>query len=424
MASNEAATPPKSNKASSPVQSRETPANPPYADWATMQAYYGHGMIPPTYLSGHVPHPYMWGPQPLIPPFGSPYTAIYPLGGVYSHASVPLSSHTHCQGIAPSPSPAASEAVVMATPLSVEMPAKSPRNKDRRLVKKLKGLDGLALSGGNGSTENRDQADGNSEYNSTEGSSYGSDGDNAEGGIKDQRKRRSEDVPSSDNATNSEQVNPGHTEETATSSKPAAGVTGAAAITAKPVGNIPSSVPAAGMDIRVSNASKMKAISLPVPVATGAVFPSHNGVTPELRMQDERELKKERRKQSNRESARRSRLRKQAETEELSAKVETLSAENTSLRSEINCLMKNSDKLRLENSALMEELNNVQSDHVGNTMGVRIRPAVAENFLSMIENQSSISRMTQQDGDSSDQSSGKLHQLLNNSPRRDAVAAS
>lgn len=49
----------------------------------------------------------------------------------------------------------------MATPLSVEMPAKSPRNKDRRLVKKLKGLDGLALSGGNGSTENRDQADGN-----------------------------------------------------------------------------------------------------------------------------------------------------------------------------------------------------------------------------------------------------------------------
>lgn len=73
---------------------------------------------------------------------------------------------------------------------------------------------------------------------------------------------------------------------------------------------------------------------------------------------------------------------------------------------------------------VQEELNNVQSDHVGNTMGVRIRPAVAENFLSMIENQSSISRMTQQDGDSSDQSSGKLHQLLNNSPRRDAVAAS
>ncbi|RWW88257.1 hypothetical protein BHE74_00002877 [Ensete ventricosum] len=71
------------------------------------------------------------------------------------------SSHTHCQGIAPSPSPVASEAVVMATPLNVEMPAKSPRNKDRRLVKRLKGLDGLAFSGGNGSTENRDQADGN-----------------------------------------------------------------------------------------------------------------------------------------------------------------------------------------------------------------------------------------------------------------------
>ncbi|RRT83675.1 hypothetical protein B296_00017074 [Ensete ventricosum] len=221
------------------------------------------------------------------------------------------SSHTHCQGIAPSPSPVASEAVVMATPLSVEMPAKSLRNKDRRLVKRLKGLDGLAFSGGNGSTENRDQADGNRSLPDVHPFKLE---------VYLFRAKESEDLKMYHpqvhfHTWNAKNVNPGHTDETAISSK-------AAAITAKPVGNIPSSVPAAGMDIRVSNASKMKAIGPPVPVATGAVFPSHNSVTPELltqayvlfSLQDERELKRERRKQSNRESARRSRLRKQVLT--------------------------------------------------------------------------------------------------------------
>jgi regulator of replication initiation timing len=43
----------------------------------------------------------------------------------------------------------------------------------------------------------------------------------------------------------------------------------------------------------------------------------------------------------------------QAETEELARKVELLTAENTSLRNEINKLTENSQKLRMENSALM-----------------------------------------------------------------------
>ncbi|RWW52443.1 hypothetical protein BHE74_00041131 [Ensete ventricosum] len=133
-------------------------------------------------------------------------------------------------------------------------------------------------------------------YNSTEGSSDGSNGDNAERAIKDQRRQRSEDGPSSefmlrkiffgftDEAKVSEQVKPGHTEETGTSSKAAAGVTGTPAITAKPVGTVLSSVPAPGMDIRVSSANKVKGIGTPVPLATGAVVPSRNGSTPELWM--------------------------------------------------------------------------------------------------------------------------------------------
>lgn len=51
-------------------------------------------------------------------------------------------------------------------------------------------------------------------------------------------------------------------------------------------------------------------------------------------MQDDRELKRVRRKQSNRESARRSRQKKQAECEDLGSKVQLLDQENASLRQE------------------------------------------------------------------------------------------
>ena len=51
--------------------------------------------------------------------------------------------------------------------------------------------------------------------------------------------------------------------------------------------------------------------------------------------QDERELKRQRRKQSNRESARRSRLRKQAECEELGSRVGGLTEENEKLRADL-----------------------------------------------------------------------------------------
>ena len=51
-----------------------------------------------------------------------------------------------------------------------------------------------------------------------------------------------------------------------------------------------------------------------------------------LTLQDEREVKRQRRKQSNRESARRSRLRKQAECEALAVRVNELMNENVKLR--------------------------------------------------------------------------------------------
>lgn len=53
---------------------------------------------------------------------------------------------------------------------------------------------------------------------------------------------------------------------------------------------------------------------------------------------DERELKRQRRKQSNRESARRSRLRKQAESEDLGRVKNNLSVENSNLKAEVQRL--------------------------------------------------------------------------------------
>ena len=59
-----------------------------------------------------------------------------------------------------------------------------------------------------------------------------------------------------------------------------------------------------------------------------------------LVLQDEREVKRQRRKQSNRESARRSRLRKQAECEALAVRVNELMNENNKLRAANEQLLK------------------------------------------------------------------------------------
>lgn len=63
---------------------------------------------------------------------------------------------------------------------------------------------------------------------------------------------------------------------------------------------------------------------------------------------DEREVKRQRRKQSNRESARRSRLRKQSECEDLHGRVQRLVNENAQLGTEL-------DDLRVRYKALCRE---------------------------------------------------------------------
>ncbi|KAF8380109.1 hypothetical protein HHK36_027580 [Tetracentron sinense] len=483
MGNNEAETPSKSEKASSPTQEQANIH--PYPDWAAIQAYYGPGVtLPPPYFnsavtSGHAPHPYMWAPhQTMMPPYGVPYAAIYSHGGVYAHPAVPLvkqydetcimedgrkkliflahDAHEEKLDLTIVP------VMQVATPLSIETPAKSSGNKDQGLMKKLKGFNGFSVSIGNGNSESAaggsvgglsqrfaylhhsshllipfsgsklggelsssltvDMVHNLKLYSihaecGTEGSSDGSDGNTA-GAYKTRRKRVCGGTPSigKDGKVDTEaSLIPGGEVNAASSMSLGVG---------KSVGTVITPSMTTALELSCSPNGKAKTAAC-VPPIVGAVVP------PEAWVQDERELKRQRRKQSNRESARRSRLRKQAESEELAIKVETLNAENMTLRSEINQLAENSEKLRLENAALMEKLKNAQLGQVGEMDSDKFEaemdpPISTENFLSRVNNNSdSVGRNVQHQSENLENSKSgtKLHQLLESSPRADPVAA-
>ncbi|KAK8654494.1 hypothetical protein V6N13_128459 [Hibiscus sabdariffa] len=350
----------KSDKSSSPSPPDHSNIH-VYPDWAAMMAYYGPRVAMPPYYnsavaSGHAPPPYMWGPtQPIMPS----YATIYPHGGVYVHPAVPI--------------------------VPVETPTNSLGNTNQGLMKKLKGFEGLAMSIGNSSAEN---AEGGAQSRpsqsvKTEGSTDDSDG-NTTGADQTRRGRSSEGTPTIGGDGNNE-----------TRSKPVAMWEVTRTISAIPVGPVLSPGMTSTLDLRNPHTTSAKSSPTSVP-----------GVMPyEVWMQNERELKRERRKQSNRESARRSRLRKQAETEELARKVESLTAENASLRSEIYQLTEKSKKLKLENVTLVEGLKNAERGY-------------AEEI--------SMKKKEGRDGElyeNKSNSGAKLRQLLNPSPRADTVGA-
>lgn len=417
MGSSETDTPVKSEKPSSPSPP-EQPNVPVYPDWAAMQAYYGAGVaLPPPYFGsavppGHPSHPYMWGPQPMMPPYGSPYAAMYPHGGMYSHPSLSLGPHGH--GVQPSP--------VVASPLGTATPSKSTSTKDKDSKKRLKRSDGQAVSIGNGNDNSA--AGPESEEDGVEGSSDGSDGNTEAGEGPLQRKRSRNVTPSSGKERKLDRqggVSPPVLEEKTASNK-LHGSNGAP----EGLAMVPLRTPPA-LELMVSSTGKRRGTAPPAPDA--AVVPVRDGLPPEMWMKDERALKREKRKQSNRESARRSRLRKQAESEELALKVESLNAENLALRSEINRLTENSENLKIKNTMLMEKLKNAaQSEEMMSDMPGEhdSTPISTENFLSRVDNSDSAAMTTQHletTVHENPNSGAKLHQLLKSSPRADAVAA-
>ncbi|KAG0483096.1 hypothetical protein HPP92_011180 [Vanilla planifolia] len=371
MGTNESMTPSKVTK--SPVQ--EQPTAYAYPDWGSLQAYYGTGFpLPLPYFNanlvhGHT-HPYMWS-QSMIAPFAGPYATIYQHGGFYSHP-----------------------AMSYASPGNQEASAKSSTITDGTAKKSILFEEHVA-SVGNGKSE-IEVFNGNELSQSGENvEDDSSDGSTESGGSYQKGNRSSEDIPNSgkkDADTHSFVIQCQETTPTTSIqvSAPSASIARETLAASPGLNAMP------GMDLKASSLSIIKPI-LPYSSAM-----------------DERQLKRERRKQSNRESARRSRLRKQAETEELAVKVGTLTAENTSLRSEITRLTQSSEKLRSENSTLMEKLKMAkvkQAEHMNSQTAAdndEAPPIILENLLSRIDESSRISQCNQLEDETRDNSNGQL----------------
>ncbi|KAL2247047.1 G-box-binding factor 1-like isoform X1 [Sesamum indicum] len=334
MGAGEESTPTKSSKpASSAQETPITPTTPAYPDWSSsMQAFYGAGATPPFFAStvaSPTPHPYLWGSQhPLMPPYGTPvpYPALYPPGGVYAHPNMATApSAVHGTG---------------------ELDGKATEGKDRASSKKTKGASGNHVmivgktgDGGKAASGSGNDVGTQSAESGSEGSSDASDDNNNQ--ESSATKKGSFDQMLADGANAQNNGVPTNFQTS---------------VPGNPVVSVPATNLNIGMDLW--NAS---------PAGSGAMKlrPNQPGVSPTIAppgmindqwIQDERELKRQKRKQSNRESARRSRLRKQAECEELQHRVETLSNENHTLRDELQRLSEECEKLTSENNSIKEEL--------------------------------------------------------------------
>ncbi|KAK9009109.1 hypothetical protein V6N11_080579 [Hibiscus sabdariffa] len=324
MGTEEESTPSKPSKSTASTQ--EMPTTPAYPDWSSaMQGYYGAGGTPPPFFASTVaspaPHPYMWGGQhPLMPPYGTPvpYPVIYPPGGVYAHPNMAMT-----------PSFAQNNS---------DHEVKSAEDKDRGTTKKSKGSSASNVrESGKAASGSGEDAGSQSGGSDTEGTLDGSDENNQQelaAGKKGSFKQMLADA-------NTQSNNAG------------------ALVPVKSVVSMPGTTLNIGIDIwsgspAATGAAKMQ------PNASGAVAAVAPGVViPDQWIQDEREMKRQKRKQSNRESARRSRLRKQAECEELQARLESLANENCNLRGELKKLSEECEKLESENSSIKEELSRI-----------------------------------------------------------------
>ncbi|KAA8537660.1 hypothetical protein F0562_027350 [Nyssa sinensis] len=252
-------------KSSKPTAStQEMPTAPLYADWSSMQ-------------------------HPMVPPYGTPlpYPALYPHGGPYAHPNMAVGTAL----------------------TNTESEGKAIDGKDPGPAKKSKGTTAITSLTGGKSEESGKAASGSgndglsqSAESASEGSSEASDEDgNQQASSATKKKRFNQMLPDGRNEKSNISVQ-------YNGENPSATVTG------KPV--LRTTNLNIGMDLwnaSPAGATPMKTrpnasdASPQVGPATGreAILHDHQLYV------DERELKREKRKQSNRESARRSRMRKQ-----------------------------------------------------------------------------------------------------------------
>ncbi|XVF52049.1 hypothetical protein PTKIN_Ptkin04bG0233900 [Pterospermum kingtungense] len=335
------------------------------ADWSGFQAY---SPIPPHGFLASSPQapPYMWGVQHIMPPYGTPphpYVAMYPHGGIYAHPSIPPGSYPFSPFAMPSPN-----GIVEAsgtTPGSMETDSKPSDVKEKLPIKRSKGSLGSLnmITGKNNNLGKTSGASANGVYSKSaesgsQGTSEGSDADSQnDSQLKSGERHDSGEGEASQNGSSAHGPQNGGP-NAAMSVVPISAV-GAATAVPGPTTNLH-----IGMDYWGTPASStipaMRGKVPSTPVAGGIVTPaSRDSVQSQLWLQDERELKRQRRKQSNRESARRSRLRKQAECDELAQRADALKEENANLRSEVSRIKNEYEQLLAENTSLKERLGEI-----------------------------------------------------------------
>ncbi|GER56258.1 BZIP transcription factor 3 family protein [Striga asiatica] len=327
------------------------------ADWSGFQAYSPIPPPPGFIASSPQAHPYMWGVQQFIPPYGTsphPYV-MYPHGSIYAHPTMAPGSYPYSPFAMPSPNGIA-EASGNA-PGNTEVDGKSSEAKGKLPIKRSKeSLGSLNMITGKTNEPGKTPATPNglhskSVESASEGSSEGSDA-NSQNGSQLKTGGQPDSEPSQNGSTGRSSQNGKSMVNQATRVVPISAVSGVPG----PTTNLNIGMDYWGATPSPSIPAMRGKVSV-APVAGGMITTgSRDSIQSQLWVQDERELKRQRRKQSNRESARRSRLRKQAECDELAQRAETLKEENASLRAEVARIRSECEQLLAQNSSLKERL--------------------------------------------------------------------
>ncbi|XP_065001596.1 bZIP transcription factor 1-B-like isoform X1 [Musa acuminata AAA Group] len=339
-----------------------------YPEWSGFQAYspmLPHGFFHSPMVSSPQAHPYMWGAQQFMPTYGTPPPpyVMYP-HGVYPHPSVPP-VHLGLHPFSPyaTTSSNGNAEACGSVPASTG-DAKSSEGKERIPIQRSKG----SLGSLNMITGKKDN-----ELDKTSGAANGVLSPSSDSGNEDSSERSDAySLTDSEPKTGVGQRPPDETSQNGTrgimTAQSHATLHQTMQIMPMLAAGVPGVVsgPTTNLNIGMDywTASMPSAISplhgkVSATATTGAMVPgslveASKRVPSEIWLQDERELKRQRRKQSNRESARRSRLRKQAEYEELAQRVEVLKEENSALRAEVDRIKKEYDGLIAQNGSLQE----------------------------------------------------------------------
>ncbi|XP_042017811.1 G-box-binding factor 1-like isoform X7 [Salvia splendens] len=297
MGTGEESTPSTSSKpASSAQEAPVTPTTPVYPDWpSSMQAFYGAGAAQPFFAStvaSPIPHTYMWGGQHPMMP---PYGTPVPYPALYP----PGGMYAH-------PNMAMPPGFVHGT---AESEGKGTDGKDRPSSKKSKGPSANhgMIGGKSGGGRKTASGSGNDVTHSAESSSD-------EGSSDASHENNNQDFSASKKGSFGQMLADG------------------------------------------ANAQNNAGSGGPMKLRPNSAGVAPSGMMNDQWIQDEREIKKQKRKQSNRESARRSRLRKQAECEDLQHRVDLLNGENRGLTDELQRLSEECGKLISENNSIKDEL--------------------------------------------------------------------